>query len=95
VVCEVYIRRITIRTFAEQNAFGYDFVKDAKRGVLVMIDSKILAQELDRARRARSEAEDAWCAVEELLWEVGRGPRSWRRLAQVDAGEPEPLALPH
>jgi len=60
-----------------------------------MIDSKILAQELERARRARSEAEEAWCAVEELLWEVGRGPRSWRRLAQVDAGEPEPLALPH
>jgi hypothetical protein len=61
-----------------------------------MIDSKALAQEVEWARRARSEAEDACCAVEELLWEVGRGPRTWRRLAQVDAqadaGEPEPLA---
>jgi hypothetical protein len=70
-------------------------VKGANRGILAMIDSKILAQELERARRARSEAEDAWCAVEELLWEVGRGPRAWRRLAQVDAAEPEPLARVH
>jgi len=64
-----------------------------------MIDSKTLAQEVERARVARSEAEEAWCAVEELLWEVGRGPRSWRRLAQVDAqadvGEPEPPARTH
>jgi len=62
-----------------------------------MIDSKALAKEVARARRARSEAEDAWCAVEELLWEVGRGPRTWRRLAQVDlhaeAGESEPKQL--
>ncbi len=56
-----------------------------------MIDSKALAREVERARAARSEAEDAWCAVEELLWEVGRGPLTWRRLAEVDAGEPEPL----
>ena len=41
-----------------------------------MIDRKALAQEVERARRARSEAEDAWCAVEELIWEVGRGPRT-------------------
>jgi hypothetical protein len=54
-----------------------------------MIDSKTLTQEMKRARLARSEAEDAWCAVEELLWEVGRGPRSWRRLAQVDAADEE------
>ncbi len=54
-----------------------------------MIDSKTLTQEVERARAARSEAEDAWCAVEELLWEVGRGPRSWRRLAQVDAADEE------
>jgi hypothetical protein len=64
-----------------------------------MIDGKALAQEVERARRARSEAEDAWCAVEELLWEVGRGPRTWRRLAQVDlhaeAGAPEPRVLMH
>jgi hypothetical protein len=64
-----------------------------------MIDSKILAQELEQARIARSEAEEAWCAIEELLREVGRGPRSWRRLAQVDTqadvGEPEPPARTH
>jgi hypothetical protein len=64
-----------------------------------MIDSKTLAQEVKRAKAARSEAEDAWCAVEELLWEVGRGPRTWRRLAQVDlqadASAPEPRVLMH
>jgi hypothetical protein len=60
-----------------------------------MIDSKILAQELERARRARSEAEEAWCTVEELLWEVGRGPRAWRRLAQVDAADDAPSARAH
>jgi hypothetical protein len=64
-----------------------------------MIDSKALAREVAQARAARREAEDAWCAVEELLWEVGRGPRTWRRLAQVDAqadaGAPEPLTQKH
>jgi hypothetical protein len=64
-----------------------------------MIDSEALAQAVERARRPRSEAEDAWCAVEELLWEVGRGPRTWRRLAQVDlhveAGALEPRVLMH
>jgi hypothetical protein len=60
-----------------------------------MIDSKTLARQVAQAKAARSEAEDAWCAVEELLWEIARGPRTWRRLAQVDvdveadAGEPE------
>ena len=58
-----------------------------------MIDCKTLAREVKRAKAARSEAEDAWCAVEELLWEVGRGPRTWRRLAEVDA--PEPTVLKH
>lgn len=59
-----------------------------------MIDSKIVAQELERIRVARSKAEEAWCAVEELLWEVGRGPRSWRRLAQVDAADESEPATP-
>jgi hypothetical protein len=62
-----------------------------------MIDSKALAQEVERARSARSEAEDAWCAVEELLREVGHDPRTRRRLAQVDlhveAGALEPRVL--
>jgi hypothetical protein len=64
-----------------------------------MIDSKALAQEVEQARRARSEAEDARCAVEELLWEVRHDPRTWRRLAQVDlhveAGAPELRVLMH
>jgi hypothetical protein len=63
-----------------------------------MIDSKALAQEVERPRRARSEAEEARCAVEELLREVGHDPRTWR-LAQVDlhveAGAPEPRVLMH
>jgi hypothetical protein len=60
-----------------------------------MIDSKLLANELKQARAARLAAEDAWCEVEELLWEVQHGPRYWRRLAQVDAGDDEPPPLTH
>jgi hypothetical protein len=60
-----------------------------------MIDSKTLVQEVKQAKAARRDAEDACCALEELLWEIGRGPRAWRRLAQVDgeadAGEAAPL----
>jgi hypothetical protein len=56
-----------------------------------MTDRTALEFELAQARAARREAEDACCDVEELLWEVERGPRTWRRLAQVEA--PEPLAL--
>jgi hypothetical protein len=56
-----------------------------------MIDRKALAQEVERAKAARSEAEDACCTVEELLWELRQGPRAWRRLAEIDAEEPEPL----
>ena len=51
-----------------------------------MVDSKALANELQQARAARIEAEDAWCEVEELVWEVQHGLRYWRRLAQVEAG---------
>ena len=57
-----------------------------------MIDRTALKFELAQARAARLEAEDACCDVEELLWEVGRGPRTWRRLAQVEAPEPVELA---
>ena len=60
-----------------------------------MIDSKALASELQQARAARLQAEAAWCEVEELLWQVQRGPRYWRRLAQVDAGDDEPPPLRH
>lgn len=56
-----------------------------------MIDRMVLKLELAQAQAARLEAEDACCDVEELLWEVERGPRTWRRLAQVDA--PEPVEL--
>jgi hypothetical protein len=58
-----------------------------------MIDRKTLVLEVKRAKAARSQAEDACCEVEELLWEVGRGPRTWRRLAQVDVPEETPLQL--
>jgi hypothetical protein len=60
-----------------------------------MIDSKALAEKLQQARAARLEAEDACCDVEELLWEVQHGPRYWRRLALIDAAEPERPALTH
>jgi hypothetical protein len=58
-----------------------------------MIDRKALTRELQQAKAARIEAEDAWCEVEELLWEIGRGPRTWRRLAQVEPGAEAPPAL--
>jgi len=58
-----------------------------------MIDSAALRLEMAQARAARREAEDASCDVEELLWEVERGPRTWRRLAQVYAPEPVTLTI--
>ena len=58
-------------------------------------ERKALAAEVRRAHAARAEAEDAWCEVEELLWDV-RHPRTWqqtwRRLAFVAEGEPARLA---
>ena len=69
-----------------------------------MIDTAELKFELAKARAAREHAEDACCDVEELLWQVERGPRTWRRLAQVEVPEPveltraadtsEPASLP-
>ena len=59
-----------------------------------MIDSRALADELEQLRSARMAAEDAWCDVEELLWDLQRGPRYWRRLA-VETAPDEPAALPH
>ena len=59
-----------------------------------MIDSKALAKELKQARSARIAAEDAWCEVEELLWEVQRGPHHWRRIALADE-EDVSAPLPH
>jgi hypothetical protein len=60
------------------------------------IDRQALAAEVARAQAARSQAEDACCEVEELLWEV-RHPRtwqqSWRRLAQLAA--PDEPVPPH
>jgi hypothetical protein len=61
-----------------------------------MIDNKALVDELTQARSARLAAEDAWCDVEELLWQVRHGPRYWRRLAQVDDGTvADPPRLTH
>jgi hypothetical protein len=62
------------------------------RQQLGQIDRQALAAEVERAHAARTQAEDACCEVEELLWAV-RHPRtwqqSWRRLAQL-AGPHEP-----
>jgi hypothetical protein len=58
-----------------------------------MIDTAELKFELAQARAARQEAENACCDLEELRWEVERGPRTWRRLAQVDVPEPVELTL--
>jgi hypothetical protein len=71
------------------------FQKREQGDFSAMIDVKTLAHELQEARAARFAAEDACCDVEELLWEVQHGPRYWRRLAQVDAGEPQPSARAH
>ncbi len=60
------------------------------------IDRQTLAAEVGRAHAARTQAEDACCALEELLWEV-RHPRTWqqtwRRLAEL-AGPEEPVQPP-
>jgi hypothetical protein len=48
-----------------------------------MIDRNALASTLEQARSARLAAEDAWCDVEEVLWQVQHGPRYWRRIAQT------------
>lgn len=45
-----------------------------------MIDTKAMADELNQARRARIEAEDAGCEVEELVWEL-QHPLSQPRIA--------------
>jgi hypothetical protein len=48
-----------------------------------MIDTRALASALEQARSARLAAEDAWCDVEEVLWQVQHGPRYWRRIAET------------
>lgn len=58
-----------------------------------MIGTAALRLEVNQARAARQAAEDACWDVEELLWEVERGPRTWRRLAQVEAPEPFELTV--
>jgi hypothetical protein len=64
-----------------------------------MIDRTALTSALEQARSARLAAEDAWCDVEEVLWQVQHGPRYWRRIAQTSpldeidwADTPPPLA---
>ncbi len=53
--------------------------------------TKIEWNALDEARAARMAAQDAGDELEELLWEVQRHPRGWRRLAALaPADETEP-----
>jgi hypothetical protein len=46
-----------------------------------MIDSKAMADELQQARRARIEAEDAGNDVEEMIWEMQHLPLGQPRIA--------------
>jgi hypothetical protein len=57
-----------------------------------MIDRETSVQTLAEARAACDAAEEAWCDIEELLWEMRRSPRVWRRLAQTADDAPVALA---
>jgi hypothetical protein len=48
-----------------------------------MTNTRALSSALEQARSARLAAEDAWCDVEEVLWQVQHGPRYWRRIAET------------
>ena len=60
-----------------------------------MVDRARLNNELQQVRMARIEAETASCEIEEMLWEVSRGPRGWRRVALADLETADQSALPH
>jgi hypothetical protein len=57
-----------------------------------MIDSKSVAEELQQARLARIEAEDAGNELEELVWEMQHAPVSQPRIAYSFDGFGRPLA---
>ena len=57
-------------------------------------ERRTFAAEVRRAHVARTQAEDACCEIEELLWEI-RHPRAWRRLAQLDIPRDPVPPAPH
>ena len=57
-----------------------------------MIDSKTLAEELQQARLARIEAEDAGNEIEELIWRMHHQPPSAPRISYSFDGFGRPLA---
>jgi hypothetical protein len=52
-----------------------------------MIDAMTVAHELAQARSIRLAAEAACSDVEELLWEMQRGPAIWQRLALTEGAD--------
>ena len=67
----------------------------SRTGSVDMVDRARLNNELQQVRMARIEAETALCEIEEMLWEVRRGPRGWRRMALADVEIADQSALPH
>jgi hypothetical protein len=57
-----------------------------------MIDAKAIAIQLNEARTARIEAEDACCDLEELIWQVQHVPLNSPRVAYVFDGFGRELA---
>lgn len=58
-----------------------------------MIDAVTVAHELEQARAIRLAAEAACSDVEELLWEMQRGPAIWQRLALTEGAEDPRLVV--
>ena len=59
-----------------------------------MIDLKTVEFELQQARRARIEAEEAGIEIEALIAQSQREPRRWARPLFVVAGPPAEAARP-
>ena len=57
-----------------------------------MIDIQAMAKELQQARQARIEAEDAGNELEELIWRMQHQPPSGPRVAYSFDGFGRPLA---
>lgn len=57
-----------------------------------MIDNQTMARQLQQARQARIEAEDAGNELEELIWRMQHQPPSGPRVAYSFDGFGRPLA---
>jgi len=57
-----------------------------------MIDTQAMAIELQQARQARIEAEDAGNELEELIWRMHHAPQSGPRVVYAFDGFGRPLA---